>query len=214
MTIRFWLFRNIFFLFMNLLIAFVEMVIALKQTNNTYKFVIIIFLIFCGLMVPTKGSYASNSTIVGFIIEASQMEGVMQDPTMIVGDTIEQRDRPMLALTFNNLSADGLIIKKLVKTPKGIVTIDMAPKGEVLFNNLKLIVTNAVYSENYIPANGNIGLKNVKLLAHRVTTDSSSLPQFNLIINEGGQVEMEPKSEEELIQMQALLKKLLTINPQ
>jgi hypothetical protein len=201
-------------LILEVLIALVEMVIALKHRNNTYKLIIILVLTISGLFILTKDSFASNPTFVGFIIEASQMEGIMQDPAMITGDTSEQKDRPMLELKFQNLSADGLTIKKLVNTPKGIVTIDMTPKDTVLFNNISLNITNAVFSGNYLPINGNIGLKNVKLLAHRVTTDSSSLPQFNLSFDEGGQTEMDPKSEIELIHMKAVLEQLLQINKQ
>ena len=190
------------------------MVIALKQKNNTYKFVVIVFLTICALIVPTKYSSASNQTIIGFIIETAQMEGTLHPPEMIVGDTSEQKDMPMLELTFENLSADGLIIKKIVKTSNGIITLDMTSKDSVLFNNLSLKVTNAEFGENYIPSKGNIGLKNVKLLTHSVTTVSSKLPFFSLSFNEGGQVEMEPKSKEELVYMKAVLEKLLNRTPQ
>src|SRR4051812_3192178 len=98
------------------------MVIALKR-NYINKFIIILVLIISGLLIPTKDSFASNPTIIGFIIEATQMEGTMEDPVMITDDTADQKDRPMLELKFVNLSAKGLIIKKLVKSPKGIVTI-------------------------------------------------------------------------------------------
>ncbi|MGG3469905.1 hypothetical protein ABES02_20765 [Neobacillus pocheonensis] len=183
----------------------------MTRRNNSYKFVIIFILIICGLMIPTRDSFASSSTIIGFIIEASQMEGTMMAPSMIVGDTTEQKDRPMLGLKFENLSVDGLMIKKLVKTPNGIVTIGMTPKETVHFDNLNLSVTNAVFTESYPPANGNIGLKDVKLLAHNVSTDNSNLPQFKLSINQGGQVELDPKSEAELIEMKLFLDGLLTL---
>ena len=162
-----------------------------------------------GLLIPTKDSFASNPKIIGFLIEASQMEGTMEEPVMITGDTAEQKDRPMLELNFDSLTAEGLSIKKLVQSPKGIITIDMSPKETVLFNNLALQVTNAEFTENYLPDAGNIGLKNIKLLAHHVSANNSSLPQFSLNINEGGQVEMEPKSEEELLQMKAYLDNLI-----
>ncbi|MBV7503988.1 hypothetical protein KW850_01740 [Bacillus sp. sid0103] len=180
------------------------------ERNYIYKFLIILVLIIGGLLIPSKDSFASNSTIIGFIIVASQMEGTMEDPVIITGDTAEQKDRPMLELKFENLSAEGLSIKKLVQSPKGIVTIDMSPKDTVLFNSLSLQVTTAEFSEHYLPATGNIGFKNIKLLAHRVTANHSSLPQFHLKFNEGGEVELEPKSEEELIQMKTTLKYFLS----
>ncbi|MEH7076152.1 hypothetical protein [Neobacillus drentensis] len=184
------------------------------KRNYSYKFIIILVLMVCGLLIPTKDSFASNPKIIGFIIEAAQMEGSMEEPVMVTGDTAEQKDRPMLELNFSQLKAEGLSIKKLVQSPKGIVTIDMSPKETVLFNNLALQVTNAEFTENYLPADGNIGLKNIKLLAHHVSANNSNLPQFSLNINEGGQVEMEPKSEEELLQMKAFLKSLISNSQQ
>ncbi|ETI66033.1 hypothetical protein [Neobacillus vireti] len=182
--------------------------------NNTFKLIIVLVLTFSGVFFLTKDSFASNPTIIGFIIEAKQMEGTMKNPVMITGDTAEQKDRPMLELMFDNLSAKDLIIKKLVETPKGLITIEITHKDSALFNNLSLHVTNAEFSEHYLPSAGNIGLKNVKLLTHRVTADNLSLPQFNLILNEGGKVEMEPKSEEELLYMKAVLEKLINSNLQ
>ncbi|WHY87852.1 hypothetical protein QNH39_08480 [Neobacillus novalis] len=164
---------------------------------------------FSGLFLLTKDSFASNPTIIGFIIEANQMEGTMKNPVMITGDTAEQKDRPMLELKFDNLSAKNLIIKKLVETPNDLITIEISHKDSALFNHLSLHVTNAEFSEHYLPSAGNIGLKNVKLLAHQVTADNLNLPQFNLSFNEGGKVEMEPKSEKELLYMKAVLEKLI-----
>jgi hypothetical protein len=189
------------------------MVIAMER-NYIFKFIIILVLMISGLLIPTKDSYASNPKIIGFIIEAAQMEGTMKDPVMITGDTAEQKDRPMLELNFDNLTVEGLSIKKLVQSQKGIITLDMSPKETVLFSNLSLHVTNAKFTDNYLPANGNIGLKNIKLLAHHVSANNSNLPQFNLSFNDGGQVEMEPKSEEDLLQMKTSLENLLNSTQQ
>lgn len=185
------------------------MVIVLIRRNNTIKITIVLVLTLSWLFLLTKDSFASNPTIIGFIIEAKQMEGTMKNPVMITGDTSEQKDRPMLELKFDNLTAKNLIIKKLVETPKGLITIEITHKDSALFNHLSLHITNAEFSEHYLPSAGNIGLKNVKLLAHQVTADNLSLPQFNLSFNEGGKVEMEPKSEEELLYMKAVLEKLI-----
>jgi hypothetical protein len=185
------------------------MVIVLIRRNNTIKITIVLVLTLSWLFLLTKDSFASNPTIIGFIIEAKQMEGTMKNPVMITGDTSEQKDRPMLELKFENLTAKNLIIKKLVETPKGLITIKITHKDSALFNHLSLHITNAEFSEHYLPSAGNIGLKNVKLLAHQVTADNLSLPQFNLSFNEGGKVEMEPKSEEELLYMKAVLEKLI-----
>ncbi|MDN3015004.1 hypothetical protein PH210_02150 [Paenibacillus sp. BSR1-1] len=187
------------------------MVMALKCRSNAYKFVIIFFLIIGGLLIPNKVSFASNSTIIGFMIEAAQMDGTMSGPSMIAGDTSQQKDLPMLELNFKDLTAEGLTIKKLVKTPNGIVTLNMTPNETVHFDNLSLNVTNAEFTENYLPDNGNIGLKNVKLLAHKITTGNSNLPQFKLSFNEGGQVELEPEAEAKLIQLKTVLEGLLSL---
>lgn len=186
---------------------------ALKQRNNPYKLSIILFLTFCVLMIPTKDSFASNPPIMGFIIEAKQMEGTLQEPELVVGDTTGEKDRAMLELVFDQINSDDLVIKKLVATPKGIITLQMTAKNDIQFKNLKLKVTNAIFQEHYVPANGNIGLKDVKLLVHSVTTDNSSLPQFNLSYHEMGQVEIEPKSKEELLYMKTVLDNLMSVKP-
>lgn len=192
------------------MIAFAEMVMALKHRNSTYKILIILITTLGGLLFLTKDSYASNPTVVGFIIEASKLEGTLQNPVMTVGNTAVEKNRSMLELKFDNLSSEDLVIRKIIKTSKGLVTTTMTSKEKIIFQNLTLSVTNAEFSEPFDPEIGNIGLKNVKLLAHNVKTDSSQLPQFQLIFNEGGQVELEPKSEAELLQMKAGLEQLIS----
>jgi hypothetical protein len=184
-------------------------VIALRQRKLTYKLIIIFFLTISGWFVLIKNSYATSPIFIGFIIEASQMEGTMQSLTLTTGDTTLVKNAPMLDMKFEDASVKGLIIKKLVQTPDGIVTTNMTSQDTVLFKNLELKVTNATFEGTYIPERGNIGFKNVKLLAHNVTTDSSDLPKFNLNFTSGGQIEMEPKSEAELIQMKTSLEQLL-----
>jgi hypothetical protein len=190
------------------------MVMALKHRNSTYKIIIILITTLSALLFVTKDSYASNPSVVGFIIEASQMEGTLQTPEMSVGNTSIEKSRSMLNLTFENLTCKDLVIKKMVKTSKGIITTRMTSNDKILFENLSLSVTNAEYSEVYVPENGNIGFKNAKLLAHNVKTVSSTLPQFQLSFNEGGEVELAPKSEAELLQMKAGLEYFLSNNQQ
>jgi hypothetical protein len=75
-------------------------------------------------------------------------------------------------------------------------------------------INNAELAEPYQPKNGNIGLKNFKLLTHNVTTDSSNSPRLNVNFSSNGRVEMEPKNEQELIQTKAVLEQILnTIKP-
>ncbi|MEH7096257.1 hypothetical protein [Neobacillus vireti] len=133
---------------------------------------------------------------------------------MTTGDTTEKKNQPMLEMKFDNLHADGLVIKKVMKTKNGLISIDMIPNESVNFKNLSVKITNADLAEPYLPKNGNIGLKNVKLLAHNVTTDSSALPKLNVSFSSNGVVEMEPKNEQELIQTKDLLEQILnTLNP-
>jgi hypothetical protein len=143
------------------------------------------------------------------MIEADQMEGTIKSLSIVTGDTSALHDQPMLELKFENLAADGLIIKKIMNTPKGIVTINMSSKATALFNNMKVDTSNAVFSEIYKPETGNIGFKNVKLLAHQVTTDNNSLPQFQFSFDDQREPQLEPKSEEGLMQMMTYLEGLL-----
>ncbi|MCL6571375.1 MAG: hypothetical protein K6T88_06765 [Bacillus sp. (in: Bacteria)] len=121
-------------------------------------------------------------------------------PAMTIRDTTLQKESPILELKFKQLSIEGLLIKKIIYHTEGIVTIDITPKDAVSFDNVSLNVTNSFLSENYHLANGNIGLKNVKLMVHSVTTESSFLRKFNLSYDDGGQVEPYPKSEQEPLQ--------------
>jgi hypothetical protein len=194
------------------LTAFAEMVMALKHRSSTYKIILILVTTLSGLLFLTKDSYASNPTVVGFIIEASQMEGTLQNPVMIVGNTTVEEKKSMLELHFTNLSSQDLVIKKIVNTPSGIVTTSITSKEKINLDNVDVSVTNAEFSESYIPENGNIGFKNVKLLAHDIKTDHSSLPNFILEFYEGGQMELVPKSEDELLQLKAGLEQLLSVN--
>lgn len=142
------------------------------------------------------------------------MEGTLKEINMTTGDTTEQKNQPMLEMKFDTLHADGLVIKKVIKSRNGLISIEMIPNESVNFKNLSVKITNAEMAEPYLPKNGNIGLKNVKLLAHNVTTDSSDLPKLNVNFNSNSEVEMEPKNEQGLIQTKALLEQILnTIKP-
>ena len=185
----------------------------MKQKKNPIKFVIIIIFAFSWLVIPPKNSLAVNSVVIGFIIEASRMEGTIQGLELVTGETINETDRPMLEMNFVNLKAEGLKIKKLVQIGGSTLTTNIGSEGNVQFKSLKVKVTNATFdNDTYKPENGNIGLKNVKLLAHSITTGEAALPQFQLTFNQGGNVELEPKSEQELKEMEALLKNLLKPN--
>ncbi|MFK9094504.1 hypothetical protein [Bacillus salipaludis] len=181
----------------------------MKQRRKPYRVIIILIIAISGFFIPTMNSFAVESTIIGFIIEANQLEGTINGVYLTNKETSNQLDRPMLELKFENASVKGLMIKKLVKTPNGFMTNIITSGDTVLFKNLSLYVTNPGEIQTYTPANGNIGLKNVKLLAHAVTSDSSILPKYNLSFENGGENELEPKSEQELIQIKAYLENSL-----
>jgi hypothetical protein len=185
------------------------MVMTLFSRNNILKLVMISAMSLSGLLTLTKDSFASNSTVVGFIIEAKQMEGTMTSPSIALGDTLDQKSMPMLEMNFENLASDGLIIKKIISTPNGEAIINMSSQDTAHFSNLKLLTTNAEFSESYKPTNGNIGFKNIKILAHFVSANDNSLPKFQLSFDDRIDSQLTPKSESELIQMKALLDSLI-----
>ncbi len=162
-----------------------------------------------GLLIPTNHSSAVESTIIGFIIEADQLEGTFKGANLINGETGDQPSRPMLELKFEQTTVKGFKIKKLIKTPNGIVTSIFSSGDTVLLNNLSLSVTNPGEIMTYTPVNGNIGLKNVKLLAHLVTSDYSILPKLNVSFVEGGEVELDSMNVTELIEEKAKLEDIL-----
>ncbi len=183
--------------------------IALNYRKRLIKGVIILVLVCGWLIIPAKNSLAVNPVSIGFMIEAAQMEGDIQELDLINGETLDQKERPMLEMNFAVVSAEGLSIKKLVQTKEGTITTEITAKKNVLFKKLKLKVTNATFSGTYVPEQGVLGLKNVKLLVHNITTESSNLPQFNLEFKAGGEVELKPKSKQELIQIKSLLESLV-----
>lgn len=185
------------------------MVIVLKHTLKTFKLVIMLFLFIFGSFSTTKDSYAVSPLFVGFIIESSQIEGTSKGISLSKGETLTERDRPMLELKLENVTAKDLKIKKLFQTQNGMTTTVITSNDSVFIKNLTLTVTNADFTGTFLPEHGNIGLNNVKLLAHLVTTNDLSMSNFSLSFIEGGTVEMEPKSEQELLHIKAVLESSL-----
>ncbi len=184
--------------------------IILKPTMRIYKLVFILFLFIFGLFITSKDSYATNPLTVGYIIESSQMEGTMKSLDLVTGESVDQKDRPMLEMKFENATVQDLKIRKLVQTPKGLVTTSVKSSGPIFFKTLNVKFSNAEnFQEVYLTDQGNLGLKGVNLLAHSITTDSTNLPQFEVVFNDGGDIEMMPKSEQELIELKAGLEQLI-----
>ncbi|WP_462413357.1 hypothetical protein [Neobacillus sp. Marseille-QA0830] len=183
--------------------------ITLKQTIKSRKQVIILILLILVFMIPTKHSMAVSESTIGFIIEASQMEGISQGLFLTAGETADQKARTMLEFKFADCSVQGLTIKKLVRTQNGIVTTKITSKDAVLFKTLSLKVTNAEFKEIYSPTLGKIGFHDIKLLAHDVQTNDADLPQFGLEFQTEGSLELQPKNEQELQTMKSTLENLI-----
>ncbi|WML38867.1 hypothetical protein RCG19_16945 [Neobacillus sp. OS1-2] len=186
----------------------------MKQRRKLFRIGLILIIAMSGFLIPTNHSSAVESTIIGFIIEADQLEGTIKGAELINGETADQPSRPMLELKFEDTNVKGLKIKKLIKTPNGIVTNIISSGDTVLFNNLSLSVTNPGEIVTYTPDNGNFGLKNVKLLAHHVTSDQSILPKFNVSFVEGGDVELEPMNETNLSAVKSKIEYILNAQSQ
>ncbi|MGJ7910427.1 hypothetical protein [Neobacillus sp. LXY-1] len=182
----------------------------MRRIHITYKLLIILFLTVSTLFMVTKDSNAETPQLIGFIIDAEQMEGSITGLAMTTGETPYAKDVPMLEMKFDSAAVLGLTIKKLVQSPKGLITTNITSKDTVLFKNLTLKVTNAQFGQYYLPKKGNIGLKKVKLLAHDVSAVDSNLPLFHMDFQSGGEIELQPKSEQELIQLKGSLEQLLS----
>jgi len=186
------------------------MVIAVRYGNKYTKLVLLFIFFIIGLLIPTKNTLAMKETTVGFLIEASSMEGTPLGIGLVTGDTANQKSRPMLGLKFADASVQDLKIKKLVNTPKGMVTTGISSEDSALFDTLNLKVTNAEFGDIYVPELGKIGFHNVKLLAHEVGTGNASLPEFSLEFQAGGEAGLQPKSKTELEDMKDKLDSLIS----
>ncbi|WP_042457014.1 hypothetical protein [Neobacillus dielmonensis] len=183
--------------------------IALKQTTKSAKNVIILILMISALIIPTKHSLAVEDSTIGFIIEASQMEGTPLGILPTLGETANQKAQPMLEFKFANCSVQGLTIKKLVKTQNGIVMTKITSKDTVQFKTLSLKVSNAEFKQIYAPELGKIGFRDIKLLAHDVNSSHATLPQFALEFETDTNLELQPKNEQELQTMKSTLENLI-----
>ena len=184
--------------------------IGMRKSYKSAKHVILIFFTILTLMIPTKYSLADNESTIGFIIEANQMEGTPLGMLLAVGETTDEKARPMLELKFADSSVNGLKIKKLVKTQNGIVTTKIISNEMVHFQTLTLKVSNAEFKDIYVPELGKIGFHDIKLLAHNVETNAANLPQFVLEFETGDTLELQPKNEQELQTIKNTLENLFT----
>ncbi|WP_027407646.1 hypothetical protein [Anoxybacteroides tepidamans] len=189
-----------------------EKVIALAHPFNRPKFAIAILFLIIGLSFPVAHSSADSPSPVGFVIEARQLEGTMSALSIATGDTAEKKNIPMLLFRFDNATAEGLTIRKIIETPAGMVTVHMSSSDPAVFRDLVLKASNAQIGEIYKPKNGNIGFKNLKVLAHYVAANNASLPQLQAYFENGGKTEMQPSTEGELKQMIDAITKNTLVN--
>ncbi|ANB59855.1 hypothetical protein [Anoxybacteroides amylolyticum] len=173
------------------------------------RFIVIIFLIFTsGVLFVRQGS-ATTPTVVGFVIEATQLEGTLKSVSLGTGDTAEQPNTPILSLSLEQIVANGLTIRKIVRTPSGNITVRMTSSDVATFRQLTVQLSNAQFSEVYQPTDGKIGFKQLKMLAHRIVSDDVKLPQLLITLESGGEAEITPANEEALAQMKKTLETLI-----
>ncbi|MFJ7728813.1 hypothetical protein ACIQXV_22140 [Neobacillus sp. NPDC097160] len=60
----------------------------MKQRRKPYRVIIILIIAISGFFIPTMNSFAVESTIIGFIIEANQLEGTINGVNLTNKETI------------------------------------------------------------------------------------------------------------------------------
>lgn len=166
-------------------------------------------LLICSMMLFLPHSKATESSPVGFVIEAEQLEGTMELPSIETGDTPHLPNVPMLLLKFQHASATKLKVTKLVHSPDGMISMEMSSDDVSSFDHLSLKVTNVQFKEIYKPEHGNIGFKHVKVLAHAVTWEQAGLPTLHVGWKQGEPINMEPIPENVLAALKEKLEQLL-----
>lgn len=155
-------------------------------------------LILCGFPSSSQQSLASTNSSDGFIIEAEEITGTLGVPLIVFGDTSNRKGVPMIDLAMDNVVVKGLVIKKITQTPNGPMTTVIKSNGTAKLNKMRVRITNLEFGGIFIPKLGYLGMKKVKLLAHKQTADFADLPNFSFSFDSGVGNQPEPKSEEEL----------------
>lgn len=165
-----------------------------------------------GAAISPKRSYADASVSMndGFVIEADRVEGVMGIPGIINGETSTQKNKLMLRLTFSKATIYGLTITKVLNTPNGPVTIHFKSTGPVELTNMAVDVTKIEFGGIYLPNKlGELGMKNVLLVAHKQTANEAILPALVASLEEQGvPVDTTSDSDENLTKQAEVFKKI------
>ncbi|MFB7304733.1 hypothetical protein [Heyndrickxia sporothermodurans] len=174
--------------------------------KRTLPFILILYILCSGTWIHP--SIAKSSSSEGFIIEADRVEGVISLPSIVTGETSHSPKKVMLRLCFAKSTIYGM---KLSKVNNGI-TMQMTSSGPDELSMMCADVTKLSFDEIYITRVGEIGLKNVRLVAHKQTANLASLPNLDVRFVQNN-FHTTPDSEEHLKLLNEKLTALLKDNP-
>ncbi len=175
-----------------------------RQVKKTKSFLLTAAFIAFNFCFFTNISVAESPVTDGFIIEADRVEGAMLPPGITAGDTATKQNQVMLRLQYADVTIYGLKITKVLQTPEGPVTIHMNAPGPIQLKNMRVDATKVNFGGIYVPEKaGQIGMKNVRLVAHQQLADNADLPGLNLSMETGAADIDTSGSDEETLRKQA-----------
>nr|WP_207368764.1 hypothetical protein [Heyndrickxia coagulans] len=175
-----------------------------RQVKKTKSFLLTAAFVAFNFCFFTNISVAESPATDGFIIEADRVEGVMLPPEITAGDTAIKQNQVMLRLQYADVTIYGLKITKVLQTPEGPVTIHMNAPGPIQLKNMKDDATKVDFGSIYVPEKaGQIGMKNVRLVAHQQLADNADLPGLDLSMETGAANIDTSSSDEETLRKQA-----------
>jgi hypothetical protein len=178
------------------------------------KYFILSILLVFGLSFTCFPKYsaadsASQSTD-GFIIEADAVEGVMGVPEIINGETSTSQNKLMLRVNYTHARIIGLKLTKVLNTPSGPVTIQMKASGPVELNRMSVDTTKLEFGGIYVPKIGEIGMKDVRLVAHKQTAGTADLKGLNVSFVKAASVDTTSDSDDALKSLSDKLTELIS----
>ena len=164
-------------------------------------FILAILLVF-GLSFTCFPHYSAadsaSSSTDGFIIEADAVEGVMGVPELVNGETSTSQNKLMLRVNYTHARIIGLKLTKVLNTPSGPVTIQMKANEPVELNQMSVDATKLEFGGIYVPKIGEIGMKNVRLVAHKQTAGTADLKGLNVSFVSNAAVDTKSVSDDAL----------------
>ena len=170
----------------------------MKYKGKIMILAILSTLVLCSFPSSSQQSLASTNSADGFIIEAEEITGTLGVPLIVSGDTSSRKGVPMIDLAMDHVEVKGLVIKKVTQTPNGPLTTVIKSNGTAKLNKMRVRITNLEFGGIFIPKLGYLGMKKVKLLAHRQTADFADLPSFSFSFDSKVGSQPDSKNEEEL----------------